>query len=127
MRTAVKQPPVFGQRQAAWEVVMKCMDKQLLFLPAHLADRVGEIRRWLALANVARRSERATVGITIEHERHHKYVDVWVSEPGRSRPSVSIILPLNMLWRQGHENYLSAMTPVYDERTRIVEEDEWLS
>ena len=106
---------------------MTCMDKQLVRLPAYMANRVGEIRRWLTLANIARRSKTATAGITIERDGHRQYVDVWVSEPGRDRPATSIILPINTLWRQGHESYLSAMTPVFDERTRIVEEDEWLS
>ncbi len=127
MATKTKRPPVFTQRQAAWDIVMMNIEEQLLLLPAHMADRASEIRRFISLATKAREaSPRSTAGITIERDGHERYVDAWISETGRDRPIASIVQPVSPLWHIAHEKYLETMLPIPDERESLIDQDEWL-
>jgi hypothetical protein len=126
-KVPTKSPPVFNTRQAAWYIVLREMEEQLLRLPANLSDRAAEIRRFIFLASKARKAHpRSTAGITIARDRHGEFVDVWVSEPGRDRPIVSIVLPVNGSWKLAHARYLESVVPVPDEHERLTEEDLWL-
>ncbi len=126
-RVPTKSPPVFNTRQAAWDIVLGEIEEQLLLLPANLSDRAAEIRRFIFLASKARKANpRSTAGITIERDRHGEFVDVWISEPGRDRPMVSIVLPGNVSWKLAHEKYLETMLPIPDERESLIDQDEWL-
>ena len=126
-RVPTKSPPVFNTRQAAWDIVLGALEEQLLLLPTNLSVEAAEIRRFIFLASKARRANRrSTIGITIDRDRHGEFVDVWVSEPGRSHPIVSIVLPVNVSWKLAHERYLESVVSVPGEREKLIEEDIWL-
>ena len=127
MKLRTKRPPVFNQRQAAWDHVLASMEEQLLTLPAHLADRAPEIRKFIRLAERARESVRdSTAGVTIESDKGNRFVVVWVSAFGRERPVASLVLPVSKLWMAAQERYLEIVISIPDERDRMIEEDEWL-
>jgi hypothetical protein len=122
-----KEPPVFSMRQAAWDIVVLNMEDQLRHLPAYMADRATDIRRFLSFASSAREIfENAVTGITIESDGGHRYVDVWVSAVGRDRPLASIVLPASPFWVRAHERYLAALVPAPEPDEIESEDDPWL-
>jgi hypothetical protein len=122
-----KEPPVFSQRQAAWDLVLDCMENQLVFIDVHSTDSASQIRKFIRLATKAREaSTRSTAGITIERDMGEPFVVVSVSALGRDRPLASLVLPICPFWRVAHEKYLETMVPIPDDREQIIEEDEWL-